>query len=41
MDYLLFYKFRRQLGGRVHTIFVSSDGLLPVIHKEFVQMCVL
>jgi len=38
LDLVLFARFKRQLGGRVHTIIVSSDGLLPEVHREFVQM---
>jgi long-chain acyl-CoA synthetase len=41
LDMIVFSRFKRYLGGRVHTVFVASDGLLPAVHKEFVQMYAL
>ncbi|KAL6079084.1 Long-chain-fatty-acid--CoA ligase 6, variant 2 [Balamuthia mandrillaris] len=35
----LFRRFSSRLGGRVRLIVVLSDGLMPSVHKEFLQIC--
>jgi long-chain acyl-CoA synthetase len=39
LDFLLFSRFRRSLGGRLRLITLTSDGLLPRVHTDFLRIC--